>query len=161
VAKATTGAAMAPAAKPLQRLPRGHPCSGPPSTTPGPALFKCASSMRWLPSSRHSRLPGAAAGSPPGSAPVVWTPGAPVLLRRPPSTSAGAAPWFPATSRRHPLVLGLAIPRFDLQHHDSPAASSDRLVFRLRCYLPHDLEPFNPFTHFIPAVPFSFINCCR
>ena len=40
-AKATTGAAMAPAAKPLQRLPRGHPCSGPPSTTPGLALFRC------------------------------------------------------------------------------------------------------------------------
>jgi hypothetical protein len=45
------------------------------------------------------------------------------------STSSGAAPWFPATSQRHPLVLGSTIPRFDLQHHDSPAASSDRLVF--------------------------------
>ena len=50
VEKATTGAAMAPrpplaavapAVKPLQRLPKGHQCSGPPSTTPGLALFRC------------------------------------------------------------------------------------------------------------------------
>jgi len=58
-------------------------------------------------------------------------------------------------------LLGSAVPRLHLQHHDAePAAAKQRVVFRLRCYLSHGLSFRHSFTYFSHAVSYYFY-CCQ
>jgi len=112
------------------------------------------------PAARHAGSAAGHAGALPlgRAAPLLRRRPAAVLLRVGPST-AGPSTWIGQPHHRPSIVLGSAVSRVDFQHHDAAAATSDRLVLRLRCYLAYDLSPLHSFSYFIHAVPFSFINC--